>query len=242
MSASLYSDSGLHYLFGGNSSWDFGSWKASDDRVRGGKSQSYLEPALPAPQCKPSSNARFHGDLDITTLGNAGFASQRTADNKTWDFSAPEFSDGGLQVLIAAGDGKKYTLVLKDQVLPPGPNGGDQSTLSWEYDFAGEPGVQRIPWADLAPTYRGRPQPDAKPLDLASIKRISIMMRSFFGTQQGAFDLELAYIAAATGTGAAASAPAEEAEGSVPLSTQPTSELRDGSWLGWARSLFRGVL
>ncbi|CAN9223174.1 unnamed protein product [Alternaria alternata] len=99
-------------LFGGDKGWKASDWTDSDDRVRGGASQSYLTIT--------GSSARFHGNLDITTLGGAGFASQRTTgEDRTWDLSA---YDG-------------YTLTLKDEILPLMPDGREQSTISYEYDF-----------------------------------------------------------------------------------------------------------
>ncbi|GAW13885.1 hypothetical protein ANO14919_032760 [Xylariales sp. No.14919] len=182
--------SGTHtYLFGGEEPWHAESWVASDDRVRGGKSQSYLDHS---PGSKET--VRFHGELDITALGGAGFASQRSPDPQHWDLS----SFRGLRLAIKNGDGKKYTLIVKDEILPKRPDGREQSSVSWEYDFSGNGIELYIPWRSLKPTYRGKPLPDAKPLDLANIKRISIMMRSFFGEQEGPFDLELQYIVAAT--------------------------------------------
>jgi hypothetical protein len=45
--------------------------------------------------------ARFYGNLDIKTLGGAGFASQRTvSEDKEWDLS--EYA--GIQLDIAKGD------------------------------------------------------------------------------------------------------------------------------------------
>ncbi|KXJ96728.1 CIA30 family protein-like protein [Microdochium bolleyi] len=238
MSTALPDHSTLDYLFGGDRSWDFDSWQASDDRVRGGKSQSYLEPGS-SPQSK-QQHARFHGDLDISTLGGAGFASQRTSDSKSWDLSSPQYT--GLRVQVAKGDGKKYTLILKDEVLPRRPDGREQSTVSWEYDFIGgeSGGVQSVTWADFKPTYRGKAKPDAAPLDLKNIKRISIMMRSFFGTQEGAFDLELVYMAAMR-SAETTSTSARHATESAAIS-QPQSREEGVSWLGWVRGWFRGVL
>lgn len=55
--------------------------------------QSYL--------VRDEKNARFYGELDIKTLGAAGFASQRTvAENSTWDLSGY----AGIQLDIAKGD------------------------------------------------------------------------------------------------------------------------------------------
>lgn len=36
-----------------------------------------------------------------------------------------------------------------------------------------------IPFADFEPTYRGKAKPDAAPLDLKTVKRISFMMRRY---------------------------------------------------------------
>ncbi|KAI5861348.1 NADH:ubiquinone oxidoreductase complex I intermediate-associated protein 30 [Durotheca rogersii] len=180
-------DISLLYLFGGDKPWHVHDWTASDDRVRGGKSQSYLD--LPAPDL-----ASFHGHLDITALGGAGFASRRSVDPRSWDLSRCQ----GLRIRVAENDGKRYTLVLKDEVPPRRPDGREQSTVSWEYDFIlpdAEACVD-ILWGDFKPTYRGRQERDAKPLRLENIRRISLMMRSFFGQQHGPFRLGLQYIAA----------------------------------------------
>ena len=57
--------------------------------------QSYL--------VRDEKNARFYGNLDIKTLGGAGFASQRTVgEDKNWDLS----DYAGIQLDIAKGDSK----------------------------------------------------------------------------------------------------------------------------------------
>ncbi|KAK9420060.1 putative NADH:ubiquinone oxidoreductase intermediate-associated protein 30 domain-containing protein [Seiridium unicorne] len=180
-------------LFGGTAGWDAKYWTSSDDRVRGGKSQSYLECPRDS-QDERSAAAVFRGDLDIKTLGGAGFASQRTTDDLSWDLSSTD----GILLRLGKSDGKKYTFTLKDESLPKRPDGREQSTVSWEYDFAGKDGNDLfVPWADFKPTYRGKPKSDADPLDLKNVKRISIMMRSFFGEQEGSFRLEIKSISAA---------------------------------------------
>ncbi|KAI4722465.1 CIA30-domain-containing protein [Aureobasidium sp. EXF-10727] len=180
-------------LFGGSRSWDAQDWTASDDRVRGGKSQSFLE-------CH-SSTGRFHGNLDIKTLGGAGFASQRTTgEDRSWDLSGY----AGIVLDIAEADGK-YTFILKDELLPRNPdNGREQATISWEYDFKpcfGRSSLEKgglvfVPWSGLKPTYRGKEKEHAAPINLKTIKRMSIMMRSFFGDQEGPFSLTLRSISA----------------------------------------------
>lgn len=146
---------------------------------------------LSAPE-NSSSQAEFSGHLDITALGGAGFASQRTADGVPgWDVSGYD----ALVLDVARADDRKYTLTLKDEVLPRRPDGRDQSTVSWEYDFlvpTGKDGAASgdgdgsstagsarvvIPFGEFKPTYRGKPKPDAKPLDLKNVERISFMMR-----------------------------------------------------------------
>ncbi|KAJ5233961.1 uncharacterized protein N7469_005727 [Penicillium citrinum] len=175
-------------LFGGVRAWNQDDWTSSDDRVRGGSSHSTLS-------CSPSSlTARFHGNLDITTLGGAGFASQRTrGEGRTWDLSRHD----GLEIVVDRADGKVYTLTLKDEILPKRPDGREQSTVSWEFDFRAERRTTIfVKWEDFRPTYRGKDKKDTEPLDLKNIKRFGIMVRSFFGEQEGPFELDIISIAA----------------------------------------------
>lgn len=133
--------------------------------------------------------ATFQGHLDTSALGGAGFASQRTRDPQLWDLAGFEALVLALDLGLTPSDGKTFTLVLKDTVLPRRPDGREQSTTSWEYDFVvpaepaasgGGSGGGRVvvmPLADFKPTYRGKPAPDAEPLDLSAVRRISFMMR-----------------------------------------------------------------
>ncbi|KAI0429100.1 NADH:ubiquinone oxidoreductase intermediate-associated protein 30 [Xylaria sp. FL1042] len=192
------------YLFGGSTSWHAQSWVVSDDRVRGGRSRSHLECASACTSTSASAHGseseegkaavRFHGVLDTTALGGAGFASQRSppSPSRRWDLS----SSHGLRLRIREADGMRYTLVVKDTVSAERVDGRLQSTVSWEYDFEGRAGELCVCWGDFGATYRGRPKPDAEPLDLADVRSVSIMVRSFFGQQEGPFNLELEHIAA----------------------------------------------
>ncbi|TQS34127.1 hypothetical protein Golomagni_05503 [Golovinomyces magnicellulatus] len=120
--------------------------------------------------------AIFSGNLDIKTLGNAGFASQHTTgDDLGLDFSNYE----GILLDIKLSDGKKYTFSLMDQPAPSGPDGEVQSGISWDYDFiANKIGDQQnIYWSDFKPYYRGREVNGTEPLNLSRITRLSIMMR-----------------------------------------------------------------
>ncbi|KAL0934218.1 complex I intermediate-associated protein 30 [Colletotrichum truncatum] len=218
----------LLYLYGGDSPWDSSLWTDSDDRVRGGKSQSHLH-------CESPEKAQFFGHLDITTLGGAGFASQRTVGTLRLDLRQYD----GLVLKVLKSDSKKYTLTLKDEILPPREDGRDQSTISWEYDFISEAGEVTILWDNFKPTYRGKPKPDAKPLDLSNIKRISFMMRSFFGEQQGDFNLTIAHLAAIsnrpTSSGSEVSIKKDYATGHT---VAPIPVVRS-SWFGWICGLGR---
>ncbi len=120
-----------------------------------------------------SNSVVFHGNLDITALGGAGFASQRSVDQLSWDMADYR----GLCLGLREGDGKKYTITLRDRILPKRPDGRERSTVNWEYDFEGSGSEVVIPWHEFRPTYRGRPEPDAEPLDLRNVKRIGIMCR-----------------------------------------------------------------
>ncbi|KAL9051423.1 MAG: hypothetical protein Q9162_006030 [Coniocarpon cinnabarinum] len=156
-----------------------------------------------ARQADQYNHAHFYGTLDIETLGGAGFASQRTA-NDSLSLDLAEYD--GIQLSIAGADTKRYTLILKDSLLPRGDDGREQASVSYEYDFrvqfpfgTGQEMVIRIPFAEFEPTYRGRKQDNAKPLDTRSIKRLSFMVRSFFGSQKGDFSFAISQISAYKG-------------------------------------------
>jgi hypothetical protein len=101
-----------HDLFGGKKPWDAADWTAQDDRLRGGSSVSNLTVSPIPPKLQsanpegsggvPGTLATFHGVLDTTTLGGAGFASQRTVgDDCKWDLS--DFEGIEIEVIIPPG-------------------------------------------------------------------------------------------------------------------------------------------
>lgn len=151
--------------------WAQDEWTSSDDRVRGGSSKSALDAS------SESLVAKFEGNLDITTLGGAGFASQRTVtEEHKWDLSDYD----GIDLSVDHADGKLYTLTLKDEILPKRPDGREQSTLSWEFDFRAQRATTFfIKWSDFRPTYRGKDQKYVEPLDLKNIRRFGIMIRRY---------------------------------------------------------------
>ncbi|KAK1955977.1 complex I intermediate-associated protein 30 [Colletotrichum sublineola] len=177
--------------------WDKSQWVASDDTVRNGTSHSVLDIIQPGSVGNPFSEAiaNFHGNLDYTTLGGAGFASQRTADD--WpSINISAYDTITLEIPYA--DGKKYTFNLKDTAPPP-INGVEQSGVSWEFDFQlpavnhTDGSVERVvmPISDFVPTFRGRVLNNTAPLDLSNIKRANFMIRSFFAEQAGDFELHI---------------------------------------------------
>jgi len=221
------------YLFGGDRPWSPIDWTASDDRVRGGSSFSEL-------LCSPSEPiAIFRGNLDTKTLGGAGFASQRTTgEDRSWDLSNYD----GIMLDITKSDDKMYTLLVKDELLPKSPNGREQSTISWEYDFKPEKDGEKVyvHWDDLKATYRGREKKDVQPLDLKNVKRISLMMRSFFGAQEGDFSLSITSISAFKKSSTKARPEPyrddpNRSEGPISFNpeTAPRNRGQREGWLGW---------
>ncbi|KAK3381463.1 complex I intermediate-associated protein 30-domain-containing protein [Podospora didyma] len=187
--------------------WDEKDWTSSDDRVRGGGSVSRL--IVSSSASGTPTAAEFSGNLDITALGGAGFASQRTIDGyPALDLSGFDALvldlDGGASdtTTTIAAKAETYTLVLKDTVLAKRPDGREQSSVSWEHDFhhhaaGGDDDRVVLRFADFKPMYRGMPcGDDEPPLDWSSVKRVSIMIRSFFGKQEGPFRLVIRSVSA----------------------------------------------
>ena len=167
--------------------WDSSLWESVDDRVRGGSSHSSLVPVSTT-----SNSARFCGFLDTTTLGGAGFASQRCSQAKIWR-DLTEFT--GLDISIAKADGKTYAINLKTGAFIKRPDGRVESSIEYKFLIETNPEVGKrtfyAPFVDFKPYFRGRPVQDEKPLDLADITSISIMCQSFFDAQSGEFELDL---------------------------------------------------
>lgn len=142
----------------------------------------------------------FKGELDTKTLGGAGFASQCTIESLTYDLSAYD----GLEIALgkvdegAASEPRKVVLLVKDSIEQRRPDGRMESGVNWEWTFEGAPGsVLQAGWKDFKPTYRGRDidTPEGG-LKTGEIKRIGLMMRSFFDAQSGPFSIPIVSIAA----------------------------------------------
>lgn len=196
-------------------------WTTTDDRLRNGTSESFLT-AL------PNNGALFYGHVDPATLGGAGFASQYSptitsfhhdtapaievsndsyqvkGGDAPWDLTAY----AGLEIRLGRGDGRYYTLILKDA-----KNGGEAAGFNWEAEFLANNRLKEdddenceeqeeksqglwLPWRVFKATFRGRESKGGERLDTSNITRVGIMMRSLFGKQEGDFRLEVKSIAA----------------------------------------------
>jgi hypothetical protein len=75
----------------------------------------------------------------------------------------------GIELLITEADVKRYTFILKDQLLPPDrETGRKQPTISYEYDFQVPMGKTKsnsasvfIAWKSLKANFRGKEVKDA---------------------------------------------------------------------------------
>ena len=156
-------------------------WQTVDDRVRGGSSSSSLEAAV-------GDGAVFSGHLDTSTLGGAGFASQFSPNA---DVESQDESNGtdhfwnlkkydGILLKLRKGDGKMYTLIIKDDEKQEArEDGREKASLSWEFDFMGEEqgGEAWALWKEFKPVYRGKEQNDTRGLRTDHIRRVGLMMR-----------------------------------------------------------------
>lgn len=151
-----------------------GDWYSIDDRVMGGVSRSALLGA--------SETTRiFGGHLSLEQ--NGGFASVRSASSR---FDLSEYEAIELRV---RGDGKRYKLCLKTD--------GRFDGVIYQSGFdteAGQWATVRIPLSAFTPTWRGRPVPQAGPLDPSRIRTFGLMISD---GQQGDFALEVDWIDAA---------------------------------------------
>ncbi|KAL7273464.1 hypothetical protein RUND412_003682 [Rhizina undulata] len=182
-------------LFGASRRWKAEEWTSQDDSIRGGKSVSYLLPNV------NGTVAIFQGAIDPDALGGAGFASQRTIDDDTvWDLNEYD----GVEIVVNTGNypQKTFTIVLKNDIPGKDTHEKDRSTISYEYSFQPLPNHPQdgekfiVKWEDFRPMYRGREKKGAAKLDVGMIRRWSLMARSFFGKQNGPFQITVVSIAA----------------------------------------------
>ncbi|KAF8541246.1 NADH:ubiquinone oxidoreductase intermediate-associated protein 30 [Trichophaea hybrida] len=176
--------------------WNSADWTPQNDSLRGGSSTSALT------IISGGNSAVFSGVLDSRTLGGAGFASFRTTGTKSWNWSG----ENGLEIKLLGGNKRVFTLVLKTDI-PEDDSDNEMSTVSYEYNFTPSQDTAETtiiaPFSSFKPCYRGRPATDAPPLNISCVKRMSFMVRSFFGKpeQGGKFRLEIESISPTTKEG-----------------------------------------
>ncbi len=147
-------------------------WNPINDGVMGGVSLSQL-------RYDPAGHADFAGHVSFEN--NGGFASVRcqASDLGRKDVTA--------YLLEVRGDGKRYKLNLRTD------NSFDGVNYQAQFDPpAGMWTTCRLASADFLPSWRGRPVPDAPPLDTSSVRQIGLMIAD---RQEGPFLLALRSIA-----------------------------------------------
>lgn len=148
-------------------------WRVITDAVMGGVSEAELVST-------GAGAVEFLGALSLEHRG--GFASVRSHPGR-FDLSAWE----GI-ALYVKGDGNQYRLTLT--------TAGNGDGVTYQAGFPTDKAagrVVRIPFSEFAPTFHGRPVPDAPPLDPARISTIGFLVAD---RQEGRFRLELRAIKA----------------------------------------------
>lgn len=172
----------LQTLFG-TASHPWPSFRPVNDTLRGGSSTSFF---LPSPSSSTHST-RFSGHLDTKTLGGAGFASQATTFSPSLSFSNKDYSGLTLTLVRPIKEPRvdqptQFVLVIKNEIPEDREGGGGrrESNLSYEFSFdtreLGMEGTSKVvllaEWGSFVPTFRGREQKEAPPLDPTAIHEI----------------------------------------------------------------------
>ena len=146
-------------------------WVAVNDGVMGGLSRG--GPRL--------ADGRLHFEGTLSLANNGGFSSVRTA--------ARRFDLAGKTALVlhVMGDGRRYQLRLATDARFRG------GAVSYGAEFtttAGQWTRVRIPFTDLAPSFRGYAL-DGPPLDLAQVEEIGLLIGD---KREGPFHLAVDWI------------------------------------------------
>ncbi len=147
-------------------------WTGVHDQVMGGVSEAGLVPA--------GEHASFTGT--VSTDFGGGFASLRRSPEDL------ELGPAHGLILHVRGDGKTYQLRLKP--------GNRLDGVAWRALFTPGPRWQtlNLPFDEFVPVFRGRPVPEAGPLDPAAVRQVGLMIA---GGQAGAFRLDIRSITVA---------------------------------------------
>jgi len=145
----------------------FRDWIAVNDTVMGGESESGMLRT-------PEGTLVFHGTL--SRAGGGGFASVRCT-------SSPGL--GGFRALAVRvrGDGRTYQLRLRTTA--------DQDGIAYRMRFvtvAGEWQDLDLPFTGFEPLFRGRPVPEAGPLDVSAVVQVGFLLAD---RRPGPFRLEV---------------------------------------------------
>jgi len=146
-------------------------WHAIDNRVMGGVSSSHM-------RWDPTGFGVFSGVVSLQNNGR--FASVRLATQALAALGV------GAYRLKVCGDGKRYKLNLRTD--------GAFDGVNYQAEFASPAGQWcqiQLPLDAFAPSFRGRPVPDAPPLDPARVCQVGLMIAA---RQAGNFSLAIAFV------------------------------------------------
>lgn len=147
-------------------------WNPINDGVMGGISSSQLSH-------DPAGHAVFTGRVSFEN--NGGFAAVRCQPCELGRIGVTAY------LLEVRGDGKRYKLNLRTD------NGFDGINYQARFDLpAGVWTTSRLASTDFLPSWRGKPVPDAPPLDTSRVRQIGLMIAD---RQEGTFDLAIRAIA-----------------------------------------------
>lgn len=153
---------------------DFAAWRAIDDVVMGGVSQSTLRRYASGIAC-------FGGVVSLQHGG--GFASVRTEPREWNTAGAHAF------VVRCRGDGRQYKFTVRTD------DGFDGVQYQARFQPPrGEWAEVELPVVGFVASFRGRPVVGAGPLDPAQVRQFGLMVSD---KQAGAFELLLEWIDAA---------------------------------------------
>lgn len=116
--------------------WNVSEFKAVDDRVRGGSSQSKVEIVQGAPgQGQGQGQLKFSGFLDTTTLGGAGFASQQHFTDPAFPISLPAEKFSGLSLRVKPSPSNSSTSTASDNANQTQPGGGKGPVTLYNFNL-----------------------------------------------------------------------------------------------------------
>ena len=140
-------------------------WQAVNDGVMGGVSTGRMVAG--------NDGLRFEGDLSLEN--NGGFASVRR-------LLAEDLAGSTRVRLQVRGDGRDYQFRIRQD------NGFDG--VAWRHVFSTNESWQTVelPFEDFEPVFRGRPVPQAGPVDASRIRQIGFLIAD---KNPGPFELEI---------------------------------------------------